>query len=143
MGQGRRLTAFGLGIGLCAAFGASRLLAPLLYGIGANDPATMTAVALALATIAPFGGLSARPKGDESGPVSGIAIRVSSGSACNRTWPVPNLFVSERDNWINSHRAPGWQVGGDQGDGEKQDRDANERDAIDDVDPIEYAAQQV
>jgi predicted permease len=52
MGQGLRLTAIGLGIGFAAAFGASRLLSPLLYGIGANDPATMTAVALGLAVIA-------------------------------------------------------------------------------------------
>jgi putative ABC transport system permease protein len=52
MGQGLRLTAIGLGIGLCAAFGAARLLSPLLYGIRANDPATMTAVAMGLATIA-------------------------------------------------------------------------------------------
>jgi predicted permease len=52
MGLGLRLTAIGLGIGLCAAFGAARLLSPLLYGIGANDPATMTAVALGLAAIA-------------------------------------------------------------------------------------------
>jgi putative ABC transport system permease protein len=52
MGQGLRLTGIGLGIGLAAAFAASRLLSPLLYGIGANDPLTMTAVAAALATIA-------------------------------------------------------------------------------------------
>ena len=52
MGQGLRLTAIGLAIGLAAAFGASRLLSPLLYGIGANDPATMTAVAMGLAAIA-------------------------------------------------------------------------------------------
>ena len=52
MGQGLLLTAIGLGIGLCAAFGATRLLAPLLYGIGANDPATMTAVAVCLTAIA-------------------------------------------------------------------------------------------
>jgi predicted permease len=52
MGQGLRLTAIGLGIGFTAAFGASRLLSPLLYGIGANDPVTMTAVAMGLAVIA-------------------------------------------------------------------------------------------
>jgi predicted permease len=52
MGQGLLLTAIGLGIGLCAAFGATRLLSPLLYGIGANDPATMAAVAVGLAAIA-------------------------------------------------------------------------------------------
>jgi ABC-type lipoprotein release transport system permease subunit len=37
---------------LVAAFAASHLLAPVLYGIGANDPATMVAVALGLAAIA-------------------------------------------------------------------------------------------
>jgi len=52
MGQGLRLTAIGLGIGFTAAFGASRLLSPLLYGIGANDPATMAAVAMGLTVIA-------------------------------------------------------------------------------------------
>jgi putative ABC transport system permease protein len=52
MGQGLPLTAIGLGIGFTAAFAASRLLSPLLYGIGANDPATMTAVAVGLAMIA-------------------------------------------------------------------------------------------
>jgi predicted permease len=52
MSQGLRLTAIGLGIGLCAAFGAARLLSPLLYGIRANDPATMMAVAMGLAAIA-------------------------------------------------------------------------------------------
>ena len=35
-----------------SASGAARLLSPLLYGIGPNDPATMTAVAVGLATVA-------------------------------------------------------------------------------------------
>jgi putative ABC transport system permease protein len=52
MGQGMRLTGIGLAIGLAAALGATRLLSPLLYGIGANDPTTMTAVALGVAAIA-------------------------------------------------------------------------------------------
>jgi predicted permease len=52
MGQGLRLTGIGLGIGLAAALGAARLLSPLLYGISANDPATMMAVAVGLAGIA-------------------------------------------------------------------------------------------
>jgi putative ABC transport system permease protein len=52
MGQGLRLTAMGLGIGLCAALGAMRLIAPLLYGIGAGDPPTMAAVALGLTAVA-------------------------------------------------------------------------------------------
>lgn len=52
MRQGLRLTALGLSIGLLAAFAASRLLAPVLYGIDANDPVTMAAVAIALTLIA-------------------------------------------------------------------------------------------
>ena len=52
MGHGLRLIAIGLAIGFTAAFGASRMLSPLLYGIGANDPATMTAVAMGLAVLA-------------------------------------------------------------------------------------------
>jgi len=52
MGQGIQMTLIGLGIGLCAAFGAARLLAPLLYGIGANDPATMGAVVVGLSGVA-------------------------------------------------------------------------------------------
>jgi len=52
IGQGIRMTIIGLAIGLAAAFGSACLLSPLLYGIGANDPATMSAVAVGLATIA-------------------------------------------------------------------------------------------
>lgn len=52
MSQGLRLTAIGLVIGLCTALAAARLLSPLLYGIAADDPATMAAVALTLAAIA-------------------------------------------------------------------------------------------
>jgi predicted permease len=50
--QGLRLTGIGLAIGLAASLGAARLLEPLLYGIGANDPATMAAVAVGLMVIA-------------------------------------------------------------------------------------------
>ncbi|MBS1804575.1 MAG: ABC transporter permease [Acidobacteria bacterium] len=52
IGQGILLTIIGLAIGLAAAFGSARLLSPLLYGIGANDPIIMSAVAVGLATIA-------------------------------------------------------------------------------------------
>ncbi len=52
MRQGLHLTLMGLGIGLCAAFFAARLLSPLLYGIGANDPTTLLAVALGLTAVA-------------------------------------------------------------------------------------------
>lgn len=59
IGQGLRLTAFGVVIGVAAAFGLTRLLAGLLFGVGTVDPAIfigitagMTVVAL-LATVIP------------------------------------------------------------------------------------------
>ena len=52
MGQGLRLTGIGLGIGLAAALAGARLLSPVLYGIGPNDPASIAAVALGLTFIA-------------------------------------------------------------------------------------------
>jgi ABC-type antimicrobial peptide transport system permease subunit len=52
IGQGLRLTSIGLTIGLAAALGAARLLEPVLYEIGPNDPATMTTVAVGLTVIA-------------------------------------------------------------------------------------------
>jgi putative ABC transport system permease protein len=51
MRQGLYVTMIGLGIGLVAACAAGRLLAPLLYGIGANDPVTLAGVAVGLACV--------------------------------------------------------------------------------------------
>ncbi len=51
MRQGLFVTSVGLLIGLVGAIAAARLLAPLLYGIGANDPATLASVALAVTAV--------------------------------------------------------------------------------------------
>jgi putative ABC transport system permease protein len=51
-GQGARLAAVGLVIGLAVAFVATRLLASLLYGVTATDPATFLAVAAGVFAIA-------------------------------------------------------------------------------------------
>jgi putative ABC transport system permease protein len=50
--QGMALSAIGLGIGLVACFGVTRLLSSLLYGVSATDPVTFAAVALLLAVVA-------------------------------------------------------------------------------------------
>ena len=50
--QGLRLTGIGVAIGLPVAFAATRLLSPFLYGIGANDPATLAGVAIAVTSVA-------------------------------------------------------------------------------------------
>jgi predicted permease len=52
IGRGMRLTGAGLAIGALAAFGASRLLAKMLYGVTATDPATYAMAIAALGTIA-------------------------------------------------------------------------------------------
>ncbi|MFN0107534.1 MAG: ABC transporter permease [Blastocatellia bacterium] len=46
--QGLRLTVIGLAVGLGAAFGLTRLMSALLYGVSANDPLTFVAIALLL-----------------------------------------------------------------------------------------------
>jgi predicted permease len=52
MRQGLFVTVVGLCIGLAGAIAAARLLSPLLYGIGANDPTTLIAVAVAVTLVA-------------------------------------------------------------------------------------------
>jgi predicted permease len=49
--QGMRLAAIGLALGLALSFALTRFLAGLLYGIGANDPATIFAVLILLAAM--------------------------------------------------------------------------------------------
>jgi putative ABC transport system permease protein len=50
--RGLALTGLGLAIGLGGSFAVTRAMATLLYGIGARDPMTMTAVAAILAVVA-------------------------------------------------------------------------------------------
>jgi len=52
VGQGMRLTGIGALIGLAAAFGLTRLLASLLFGVKTSDPLTYIAVALTLSVVA-------------------------------------------------------------------------------------------
>ncbi len=49
--QGLWLTGIGLALGLAFALGLTHVIARLLYGIGANDPATMVSVVMLLGTM--------------------------------------------------------------------------------------------
>ncbi|MBZ4415684.1 ABC transporter permease [Myxococcus sp. RHSTA-1-4] len=51
LGQGLRLTLVGVGVGLLAALGCTRLLASLLYGVDASEPGVFLGVAAALAAV--------------------------------------------------------------------------------------------
>jgi ABC-type antimicrobial peptide transport system permease subunit len=52
LGQGMQLVGVGVVIGLAAAFGLTRLLAGLLFGVKAGDPLTFGAVAIILTAVA-------------------------------------------------------------------------------------------
>lgn len=52
LGQGARLAALGIGIGLAAAFGLTRLMSTMLYGVRASDAVTYGAISLLLGLVA-------------------------------------------------------------------------------------------
>ena len=52
LGQGAKLTALGLVVGVAAALGLTQLMGSILYGVKATDPLTFVAVAILLALVA-------------------------------------------------------------------------------------------
>jgi len=50
--DGVKLAAAGIAIGAVAAFGLTRLMRSLLFGVGPSDPITFTAIVLVLITVA-------------------------------------------------------------------------------------------
>ncbi|HZF37201.1 MAG TPA: ABC transporter permease, partial [Blastocatellia bacterium] len=52
IGQGMRLVAIGVGIGLAASFALTRLIAKLLFGVSATDPLTFSVIAALLTFVA-------------------------------------------------------------------------------------------
>ena len=52
LGHGLKMTLAGVAVGLIAAFGLTRLMRNLLYGVGATDPATFAVIAVLLIFVA-------------------------------------------------------------------------------------------
>jgi putative ABC transport system permease protein len=52
LGEGMKITLVGVGIGLAAALGLTRLITKMIYGVGANDPITFAGVAILLISVA-------------------------------------------------------------------------------------------
>src|SRR5207302_8269473 len=52
LGSGGKLALAGVGVGLLAALGITRLMASMLYGVGAKDPLTFVGVAVLLTVVA-------------------------------------------------------------------------------------------
>ena len=54
LGQGLKITLIGVVIGLAAAFGFTRLITTMIYGVGTTDPITFASVAILLSSVALF-----------------------------------------------------------------------------------------
>jgi predicted permease len=54
LGQGLRITLIGVAIGLAAAFGLTRFITTMIYGVGTTDPLTFASVAILLSAVALF-----------------------------------------------------------------------------------------
>jgi predicted permease len=52
LGEGMRITLVGVGVGIVAALGLTRLIAKMIYGVGAMDPITFGGVAILLTGVA-------------------------------------------------------------------------------------------
>jgi len=52
LGEGMRITLVGVGIGIVAALGLTRLITKIIYGVGATDPITFGGVAVLLTGVA-------------------------------------------------------------------------------------------
>jgi len=52
LGEGMRIALVGVGVGIAAALGLTRLLTKIIYGVSASDPLTFTGVAILLTSVA-------------------------------------------------------------------------------------------
>jgi predicted permease len=71
--QGMKLAVAGIVLGLAAAYGATRVLSTLLFGVKANDPYTFAAVAAIVAVVAALASMIPARKG--AGVAPSIALR--------------------------------------------------------------------
>jgi putative ABC transport system permease protein len=74
VGQGMTQAALGIVLGLVASIGLTRLLAGMLFRVGANDPITLAGVTLLLATVALFAAYVAARKAARVDPMEALRV---------------------------------------------------------------------
>ena len=74
--RGVRLTVIGLAIGTAGAIGLTRLMAMLLFGVGARDPLTMVSVGAILASVAIMASYVPARRATRVDPVVALRVRV-------------------------------------------------------------------
>jgi ABC-type antimicrobial peptide transport system permease subunit len=72
LGEGLRTVAIGVGAGIALALAAGRLIASLLYGVKANDPAAMAIAAIVLLSIAAVASLVPAWRAAKADPVEAL-----------------------------------------------------------------------
>jgi putative ABC transport system permease protein len=72
LGQGLRLAAFGVVIGVFGAVGALRILRSQLYDVAPNDPFTLAAVAASIAVLTILAGMAPTRRALAVDPVSAL-----------------------------------------------------------------------
>ena len=75
--QGLKLVGIGLAFGLVIAFVLTRVMASLLFGVSATDPATFAAISLVLICRGTSGELHSCASGDEDRPDGRVAISIA------------------------------------------------------------------
>ncbi len=75
--RGVRLTLIGLAIGVAGAIGLTRLMATLLFGVGARDPVTMVSVGAILAAVAVMASYIPARRATRVDPVVALTVRVA------------------------------------------------------------------
>jgi len=70
VGDGLKLTLVGLAVGLAAALGLGRLLAAVLYGVSATDPATLVSVLALFLAVSVLASFVPAARASRTGPIS-------------------------------------------------------------------------